>query len=285
MFGVVGATGRTGRVVAEALLARGAEVRVILRREDAAPTWRERGASVALATLEDDGALERAFSGLEGLYVLLPDDPRRVDFHASRLRMARAISRAVARCRVPHVVVVSTFAAALAEGNGQAKDLHVLEQSLADTGCVLTTLRASYFQENVAGVLFPARTQGIFPTISSAPSQRIPTVATRDVGRAAAVCLLEPPSRSEIVGLSGPAYSFDEMAVLLGRALGRELTVVAIPPEARVGALVASGLSDELAAAIVEMQACVESGRVPFHADRWLECATRLEDVLPQLVA
>jgi hypothetical protein len=86
------------------------------------------------------------------------------------------------------------------------------------------------------------------------------------------------------IGLAGPGYSIDEMAGLLGKALGRVLQVVAIPREAQVGALVGAGLSDELARAVVEMQACVESGRVPFHADRWVDCPTRLEQTLDTLL-
>ena len=282
MFGVVGAPGRTGRVVAEALLAHGSEVRAIVRRDDAARAWRERGAEAVVATLEEP--LDRAFAGLEALYVILPEDPTRPDFHAPRRRMTAAICDAVERCGIAHVVVLSTFAAVLAEGNGPARDLHALEERLAGAGCRLTTLRAAYFQENVAMALAPARHEGIFPTISSAPSQRIPTVATRDVGRAAARCLLEPASANETVGLAGPAYSVDEMAGLLGAALGRTIQVVAIPREAQVGALVGAGLSDELAGAVVEMQACLESGRVPFHADRWVECPTRLEETLDTLL-
>jgi NAD(P)H dehydrogenase (quinone) len=282
MFGVVGATGRTGRVVAEALLAHGSEVRAIVRRDEAARAWRARGAEAVIAPLEE--SLDRAFAGLEAVYVLLPEDPRRPEFHAPRGRMTVAIGDAVERCGVAHVVLLSTFAAALAEGNGPARDLHALEARLERTGCRLTTLRAAFFQENVGMALAPARHDGIFPTIAAAPSQRIPTVATSDVGRAAARCLLEPPDANETVGLAGPAYSFEEMAGLLGTALGRTIQVVAIPREAQVGALVGSGLSDELARAIVEMQACVESGRVPFHADRWPECPTRLEQTLDTLV-
>lgn len=282
MFGVMGATGRTGRVVAEALLAHGSEVRVIVRRDEAAREWRARGAEAVVASLEE--SLDRACAGLDGLYVLLPEDPTRPDFHAPRHRMTAAIGDAVQRCRVPHVVLLSTFAAALSEGNGPARDLHALEERLGNAGCRLTTLRAAFFQESVGMALEPARHQAIFPTISSAPSQRIPTVATRDVGRAAAACLLEPPSASETVGLAGPAYSVDEMAGLLGAALGRTLQVVAVPREAQVGALVGAGLSDELARAVVEMQRCVESGQVPFHADRWVECPTRLEQTLDTLL-
>jgi uncharacterized protein YbjT (DUF2867 family) len=282
MFGVVGATGRTGRVVAEALLAQGSEVRAIVRKDDAAQAWRERGAEAVIAPLEE--SLDRAFAGLEGLYVILPEDPTRPDFHAPRRRMTIAIGDAVERCGVPHVVLLSTFAAALSDGNGPARDLHALEARLERTGCRLTTLRAAFFQENVGMALAPAQHDGVFPTISSAPAQRIPTVATSDVGRAAARCLREPPSANETVGLAGPAYSFDEMAGLLGQALRRPIQVVAIPREAQVGALVGSGVSDELARAIVEMQACVESGRVPFHADRWVECPTRLERTLDTLL-
>lgn len=284
MFGVVGVSGRTGRLVAEALLAHGSAVRAIVRSEAAGTDWRSRGADVALASLEDAEALVPAFSKLEGVYLILPEDLRRPDFHAPRRRMAAAIASAVERSRVPHVVVLSAFPAALADGNGPTRDLHLLEESLQRTGCVLTTIRASYFQENIATAIEPARRQGVFPTLAAAPSVRFPTVATRDVARAAARCLLEPPARSEAVGLAGPAYSVDEMAALLGTAIGRTLRVVAIPREAHVETLVANGLSRELALALAEMQACVESGRVPFHADRWVECETRLEQVIDELV-
>jgi uncharacterized protein YbjT (DUF2867 family) len=282
MFGVVGATGRTGRVVAEALLAHGSGVRVIVRAHDAAEAWRTRGAEAVVASLEE--SLDHACVGLEGLYVLLPEDSRRPDFHAARSRMTAAIGDAVERGGVAHVVLLSTFTAVLADGNGPARDLHALEERLATAGHRLTTLRAAYFQENVAMAFAPARNEGIFPTISSAPSQRIPTVATRDVGRAAASCLLEPPNANETVGLAGAAYSVDEMAQLLGAALGRTIQVVGIPPEARVGALMGAGLSEELARAVVELQACLESGRVPFHADRWIECPTRLDQTLDTLL-
>jgi NAD(P)H dehydrogenase (quinone) len=285
MFGVVGVSGRTGRVVADALLAHGSEVRAIMRSEAPGADWRSRGAEVVLASLEDADALGLALSKLAGLYVILPEDPRRPDFHAPRRRMAAAIASAVERSRVPHVVVLSAFPAALADGNGPTKDLHLLEESLLRTGCVLTTLRASYFQDNVAMALEPARRQGVFPTLAAAPSVRFPTVATRDVGRAAAGCLLEPPARSETVGLAGPAYSVDETAALLGKALGRTLQIVPIPREAQVETLVANGLSRELAMALAEMQACVESRRVPFHADRWVDCPTRLEQVIDELVS
>lgn len=282
MFGIVGATGRTGRGVAEALLAHGSRVRVIVRSDEAAEAWRKRGAEAVVASLEEP--LDHAFAGLEALYVILPEDPSRPDFHAARRRMTAAIGDAVERCGVAHVVLLSTFAAALADGNGPARDLHALEERLASAGCRLTTLRGAYFQENVAMALAPARHEGVFPTIAAAPSQRIPTVATRDVARAAARCLLEPPSGNETVGLAGPAYSVEEMAGLLGAALGRTIQVVAIPREAQVGALVGAGLSDELARGVVEMQACLESGRVPFHADRWVECPTRLDQTLDTLL-
>ena len=52
------------------------------------------------------------------------------------------------------------------------------------------------FGDNVLGLACPARQAGIFPSFFPASDVAFPTVATRDVGRLAARCLVTPPARS-----------------------------------------------------------------------------------------
>ena len=62
MYVVTGATGHTGSVTAEALLAAGARVRVIGRDSKKLERFTEKGAEAFVADLTDAVALEKAFS-------------------------------------------------------------------------------------------------------------------------------------------------------------------------------------------------------------------------------
>ncbi|MGB5042380.1 MAG: NmrA family NAD(P)-binding protein, partial [Nitrospira sp.] len=72
MFVVLGATGHTGAVVAETLLARKQSVRVVVRSADKGAAWKSQGAEVAVASLDDVPALTKALQGALGVYLLVP---------------------------------------------------------------------------------------------------------------------------------------------------------------------------------------------------------------------
>jgi uncharacterized protein YbjT (DUF2867 family)/SAM-dependent methyltransferase len=275
MFVVTGVSGNVGRVVAETLIAQGSYVRVLVRDAAKGAVWR--GAEVAVASLDDREAMEVALAGAKGLFLILPEDPRVEDFHGHRRAMIDAMVAAVAVSDVEHVVFLSTTAAVLADGNGPAKDLHVAERSLRATGKKLTVLRATALQENVAAALGPAR-QGVYPCFAPSSDVRVPMVAARDVGRFAAHCLLEP--KSEVIDLTGPSYSAQDIADALGAALGRSLHVAVVPSEQQVPALVGAGLPKIFAEALVEIGKC----RVPFSGDRVWEGTTTIDETIGAIV-
>src|ERR1700722_1655725 len=72
MFVVLGASGNTGKVVAEALLRQKQKVRVVLHDAAKGKVWSAAGANLAMADVDERATLERAFSGTKGVYVLLP---------------------------------------------------------------------------------------------------------------------------------------------------------------------------------------------------------------------
>lgn len=281
MFVIAGASGKTGKVVAETLLSQGKKVRVVVRDGAKVSALRERGAEVALASLDDAVALERALEGAAGFYTLLPEDlGAAAEFHAHRRKMADAMARAAKASRVPHVVFLSGTPAALPDGNGPAKDVHYAENALRAVASKITILRASFFLENVFGALAPAKHEGIYPNFHPSADFAFPTVATRDIGALAARCLVEPPAQSEIIDLLGPEYSVRDLANGLGRALDKTLRVVDVPPAAQADALTKAGLPRQYAEALIEMFACFAPGRIPLQGDRKERGTTTLEDVL-----
>ena len=280
MFVVAGGSGRTGQVVAETLLSRGKAVRLVVRDTAKVGGLVARGAEAVVASLDDALALGRALEGAAGFYTLLPEDLSVADFHGHRRRMIDAMATAIHAAHVPHVVILYAAAATLSEGNGPARDLHDAEQALRDATTRLTIIRASYFQDNVLGMAEAARREGIYANFLPSADFAFPTVAARDIGRLAARLLAEPPAKSEIIDLVGPSYSPREMAEKLGRALGKTVRVVDIPPAAHVDALADAGLPEPFARALAEMFACFASGRITPRGDRIERGATTLDEVI-----
>jgi uncharacterized protein YbjT (DUF2867 family) len=285
MFVIAPASSKTGRAVAELLLSQRQKVRAVVRAAAKVDGLEARGAEATIASLDDAHALGRALQGAAGLYTLLPEDPSIPDFHGYRRQMIDAVIAAVRASQVPHVVFLSAVAASLSGGNGPAKDLHYAEQALRSAAPKVSILRASYFQENVFGAVQAAKHDGIYPHFFGSAEFSFPTIATRDVARIAARLLVDPPLKSEIIDLVGPSYSARDMADQLGRALGKALRLVDIPPEAHVATLVAAGLPRPFAEALAEMFACVASGLVSPRGDRMERGATTLQDVLREGLA
>src|SRR5882762_10950198 len=118
MFIVLGASGNTGKVVAETLLRQKKKVRVVLRDAAKGKAWSEAGADVAIADVDEGAALERAFSGAEGVYVLLPPNFRSSRVRVDNNRRTNTIAAAVEAAGVAHVVLLSSVGAQQSDGTG-----------------------------------------------------------------------------------------------------------------------------------------------------------------------
>jgi uncharacterized protein YbjT (DUF2867 family) len=246
--------------------------------------WTERGADVAVGSLDDRAFVARVVRGAAGFFTLLPENVPADDFHGARRRMADALAGGCHDGGVPHVVMLSAIAAVLPDGNGPAKDLHYCERRLAHGATPVTLLRACYFQDNVANALQAARHAGIYPNFLASADTPIPMIATRDVGRFAAQALLAPPGGREIVDLFGPAYSVRQVARALGEALGRELQVIDVPPARQSDTLVDAGVPRPIADAIAEMFGAFNTGLITPQGDRSLVGSTPIDDVITRCV-
>ena len=60
--------------MARALLAAGKPVRAVVRDAGKARAWADQGCEVAIASMNDAGALAAAFAGAEGVFVLPPPE-------------------------------------------------------------------------------------------------------------------------------------------------------------------------------------------------------------------
>lgn len=279
MIVVLGAFGRTGRVVAETLKKVG-KTRLVTRQ--AGRRSSEPAVEVARADLADEVELGHALKGARALYALLPDDFTAPDFHARRRLMAENVARAIRREHISRVVLLSSSSASLGErgSNGLGADLAYFERIVLETNASVSVLRASYFQDNVLEALQLAEHEGLYANLMPSRETPVVTIAAQDVGAFAAAALLEPlRAASEIVDLIGPTYSPNRMALQLGVALGRPVSIVDVPPAGQE-AMLQRNMSRDAARAMVETLACIASGRILLAGNRIERGQTRLEQLL-----
>ncbi len=229
MFAVTGITGQVGGVVARLLLAGGHDVRAVVRDAAKGEAWAKQGCEVALADVNDEQALQRAFEGMEGVFVLLPPtfDPS-PGFPEARKTIA-TLRAALAAAKPSRVVVLSTIGAQATQPN-LLNQLQILEQELGTLAMPVAFLRAAWFIENTAWDVAPARETGIVPSFLQPLDKLVPMVATADIGRVAAELLCESWTGQRIVELEGPQrISPDMIAAGLARLLGREVSMNIVP--------------------------------------------------------
>jgi uncharacterized protein YbjT (DUF2867 family) len=181
MIAVMGASGNTGKVVAEELLGRGMKVRAIGRDAGKLQALAARGAETAVGDGSDQGFLARAFAGAESAYTLIPPDFRAQDFRAHQDRIGEATAAALRQSGVKRVVLLSSVGADLPAGTGPIAGLYAQEKRLAGLGVDVLSLRAGYFFENLHASLPVIRHQGVNGSAIS-PDVKLSMIATRDIG-------------------------------------------------------------------------------------------------------
>jgi uncharacterized protein YbjT (DUF2867 family) len=263
MYAILGASGNTGHVVAKTLLERGQKVRAIGRNATHLQPLAAQGAEVFVADVTDASALTKAFQDADSAYVMIPPNPVSNDPLGYENRVSDAIATAVRSTRVKNIVSLSSFGADKPSGTGPVVGLHNLEQKLdqVDAANVLH-LRAGYFMENTLGQVSAIRMMGsvIGPV---RPDLKLPMIATRDIGAAAADALLKLEFRGkqtqELHGQRDTDYN--EVAAIIGQAIGKpKLAYVQAPEDQLRAALVQMGMSDSFARLILEMSTALNSG-------------------------
>jgi uncharacterized protein YbjT (DUF2867 family) len=228
MFAITGITGQVGGAVARALIDNGQRVRAVVRDAEKGAAWVRQGCEVAVAHLDDAAALKQAFTGVEGVFFLLPPvfDPS-PDFGEAR-RVIAAVREALDAVRPAKVVSISTIGAQAPQPN-LLQQHQLQEQSLGTLPLPITFLRAAWFMENAAWDVAPARTSGVIPSFLSPLNKPVPMVATEDIGRVAAELLQETWQGKRVVELDGARLAPNDVAAAFSRVLGRDVRMDVVP--------------------------------------------------------
>lgn len=283
MYTVFGASGHTGRIVAERLVAAGKQVRAVVRDVARAPA----GTHAVGGDITDRAFVLRALADAEGAYLVVPPDVRSSDFVGHFRKIAESYAEALRENGTPHAVLLSSMGAQgtnLGPGTGN----HYSEKILRPTPTVLTVLRPSSFMENLGANVVSMKTNGVLPVFGGDQDHRGHMIATRDISAIAVDALLAPPTKTRTIELDGPrAYSYVDVATVATRLLGRPVVATAVPLEAMANALVHhAGFSPEVAELLVQQVIAKREGRLVYeHPESVVAGPTPLETVLGELLA
>jgi uncharacterized protein YbjT (DUF2867 family) len=263
MYAITGATGNTGKKIAEVLLAKGKKVRVIGRTAERLRPLADKGAEPFVGSLDDAAFLTRAFTGVKAVYAMIPPNYAAPHFREYQNKLGEAIATSIASAQVPYVVNLSSLGAHLPEKTGPIKGLYDMEQRLNKLERThVLHLRPTYFMENLFWSMNLIKTMGM----NGSPLRGdllIPMIATTDIAAVATDRLLRldflDKSSKELFGQRD--LTMPEVTRILGKAIGKpDLPYVQFPYEDAEKAMVGMGLSLDMARSFNELYRAFNDG-------------------------
>ena len=242
MIGVLGGTGNTGGQVVNALKAKGAEFKCIVRNPAAARD--KLGADVALvqADLSDPSSLDTAFQGLDTLYLLCGHSPKLAEMELNALEAAK-------NAGVSFIVESSGSEKGItADAPSEILKMHHrVEEAVKQSGINWTISRPNFFMSNFLNMAEPVAKMGKLIT-ALPPETKISMIHPADVGESVAELLTSKNYIGETCFLTGNAITMNEVKDELSNALGKDIAYVQVSPEDARKAMQAKGMPDWLIA-------------------------------------
>jgi uncharacterized protein YbjT (DUF2867 family) len=244
---VTGATGKTGRAVVRALVARGQAVRALAYRLAQVGLLRGWGASeVVVGDMRDRLTVERAVQGVRSLYHICPN------MSLDEFNIGRTVVRAARSAGVTHFVYHSVLHPQTEAMPHHWQKLRV-EEYLFESGLPYTILQPAAYMQNVLASWDSIVEDGVY-RVPYAVDTRLGMVDLEDVAAVAATVLAEPGHKGAIYELAGAeALTQTDVARILSRVLGHMVRAELVPLGAWEEGARRAGLGDYQVATLLEM--------------------------------
>ena len=239
---VTGATGKTGRRVADRLTARGLPVRLGSRSATPAFDWTDRA------------TWDRALAGADAAYVAFQPD---LAVPGAAETIAAFSERAVAH-GVRRLVLLS--------GRGEP-EAQRCEQAVLAVDAEVTIVRASWFAQNFSESFL---LDGVLAGEVALPADTVrePCVDADDIADVAVAALTEPGHAGEVYEVTGPQLlTFAEAVAEVARVTGRDVRFTPVPLEAWTAAVAAEGAPPDVVELLRYLFSEVLDGRNAYLTD------------------
>ncbi|MET9463830.1 NAD(P)H-binding protein [Streptomyces sp. NPDC006544] len=266
MIVITAPTGNIGRqllsLLVEAAPACGEKVRVVVRDPARLPEGVRGQVEVVTGSHGDAASVERAFTGADAVFWLVPPDAS-VTPDEAYSGFTRPAARAFATHGVGHVVGVS----ALGRGTPQAARAGLVTASLAmddliaGSGVAYRALASPSFFENLLEEADSIRENGVF-TDTVAADRPAPLVAVADIAATAARLLLDRSWKGvDSVPVLGPQdLSPEDLARIMTEELGRPVRYRRQPLDELRSTLLGYGLAEAFVDGVVDMKRAKDQG-------------------------
>lgn len=217
---VIGGTGKTGRKVAQKLIALGHDVRIGSRSADPSFDW------------QDPTGWAAALEGMDKVYITFQPDLA----VPGALEAIERLTRVAQQTGIKKMVLLS--------GKGE-REAELSEQVIIHSGIDYTIVRASWFNQNFSESFF------LDPILAGhvalpKPEARVPYVDTGDIADVVVEALIDEKHNGQIYQLTGPRLlTFEEVVKTIARETEREIKFTPISMEAYIDMLKQFGLPDD----------------------------------------
>jgi uncharacterized protein YbjT (DUF2867 family) len=233
---VLGATGKTGRRVADRLSAAGHAVRLGSRGADPAFDW------------DDRATWGPALDGVSAVYVAFQPD---LAVPGALETVTAFFAQAVAS-GTPRLVLLS--------GRGEV-EAEQAEQALIASGADWTILRASWFHQNFSEKFFLEQVLAGEVALPAGPAAE-PFIDVEDIADVAFAALTQPGHSGQLYELTGPrALTFPQAVAEIAAATGRDIAFVPVSPEDFRAGMVEAQVPDDVTALVIYLFTTVLDGR------------------------
>jgi uncharacterized protein YbjT (DUF2867 family) len=250
---VTGATGNTGSGVVAGLLAKGVEVRALVRNAAKAEELKAHGAELAVGDLDDASSLTAGmFDGVSDIYFCTWNGPTALD-QWKNFRTALATAGASPRI-VRHAALGSPKSRII-------QQLTAAEQDLKESGLAWTILQPTFFMQNTMMLAQTVKEQGTI--YYDWGDGKAGMIDVRDIVDSAIGALMARDGRldNQSFVLTGPqSIGFADVAAAIAKAIGKDVKYVPVPHEAAREAMVGMGFPEWIVDGYIELNAGFEAG-------------------------
>lgn len=242
MILIVGATGTLGGRIVHDLLAKGKDVRILVR--DPSPS--SKMAAVGMATsaesliaagaqavsgdLTDLASLDAACAGIDTVITTATATKRDGDLEAVDLNGTLNLIAVAAQAGVRHFIYTSAYGSAVSHPVPLYQFKATCEQALMGSGMIWTVLLPNMFTEVWAGMVIGIPLQAGAPvTLVGEASHRHAHISEDDVAAFAVAAVENPLAENARIEIGGPSYSWREVVDAAGNAIGQALPVSYVP--------------------------------------------------------
>jgi len=287
MYSIIGVTGHVGGMVAAKLQEAGLHFKAVVRNESRAMELESKGWQTAVAELHDVGALTKAFSNTQGVFVMTPPLLESADPVGEHDRMLKALSTAIDAAKPGKLVYLSSVGAQHPLETGAIRKLYEMEQTFNKLSLPTASIRAAWFMENFVGQIGAVASGSPLMSFVDPASKKIPMVATSDIGKLGAQLLQQNWIGHRVVELEGPCtYSVADVAMVLRYHLDKEVPAGLIAEAEYELAYKSFGFSDKGAKLMAEMNRGFNSDHIVFERGfcEQAQGETLLEDCLAKYI-